>query len=227
MKKPLAFAAMLLLAGAATTAQAQSFNYGITAGWHQTKLKFKGSGKDLYSSDNKAGWFVGPKITFSSGLGIGLDAAIEYSERSLNISQDYWSIDYAGGGTTTQVYHEASQTKKYRTFEIPINLRYSIGLGKLASVYVATGPQFGFALQNMKWNKIGSGNNFSRSNMNTTWNVGAGLRLFKHLEAGIGYNFALGKAGKAILPSNATGESQDVELEYKTNSFQLQVTYLF
>ena len=44
MKKPLAIAAMLLLAGAATTAQAQSFSYGITAGWHQTKLKLRPDG---------------------------------------------------------------------------------------------------------------------------------------------------------------------------------------
>ncbi len=226
MKKHLAIAA-LLLAGAATTAQAQSFSYGITAGWNQTKLKLKGSAKGYFDSDNKAGWFVGPKITFSSGLGIGLDAAIEYSERSLNITQAYVSYDYMGGGSVEPNYYNASETKKYRTFEIPINLRYSIGLGKLASVYLATGPQFGFALQNMKWKNVGSGSNFSRSNMNTTWNVGAGLRLFKHLEAGIGYNFALGKAGKAILTDNATGESQDMELEYKTNSFQLQVTYLF
>ena len=65
--------------------------------------------------------------------------------------------------------------------------------------------------------------------MNTTWNIGAGVRLFKHLEASVGYNFALSKAGKAIFNNlgGSTGNSDDYELKYKTNTFQLQVAYMF
>ena len=104
-----------------------------------------------------------------------------------------------------------------------MNLRYNIGLGDAAAIYVATGPQFGFALNNMAWSQTVA-TNFSKNNMNTTWNVGAGVRLLKHLEVGLGYNFAIGKVGKAIVP---TGDSRDVELEYKANTFQVQVAYLF
>lgn len=202
----------LLVALCSTAAlHAQSFSYGITAGFNLTKLHLSGSAKGMpdanLSSDNKAGWFVGPKVEFNTLIGLGVDAALEYSERDLNIS--------TGVG---------SQNKKYRTFEIPINVRYNVGLGKMAGIYVSTGPQFGFALQNMNWDKLVEGGNFSRSNMNTTWNVGAGVRLLGHLEVGVGYNFALGKVGEMLVPA---GDSKDYELEYKSNTFQVQLTYLF
>lgn len=206
-------AAVLLVMAATLTAQAQSFSYGITAGLNLSKLKLSGSAKSTLgsniSSDNRAGWFIGPKVEFNTVIGLGLDAALEYSQRKLNITNDI---------------SKTSESETYRTIEVPINLRYNIGFGKKLGVYIATGPQFGFALQNMKWGNLGTGNNFSKNNMNTTWNVGAGVRVLSHLEAGIGYNFALGKIGKSYVTE---GTSDDYQLEYKTNTFQVQLTYLF
>ena len=65
--------------------------------------------------------------------------------------------------------------------------------------------------------------------MTTTWNIGAGVRVLKHLEVGIGYNFALGNVGKTLFENvgGSTGNSQDYQLEYKTNTFQAQLTYYF
>lgn len=214
MKKiiPLCLAFLLTLFTVQPIA-AQSFDWGIVAGLNLSKLKLSGSAKKNFAnfnSDNRAGWYFGPKIAFNTALGIGIDAAAQYSQRKLN-------CDYNG----------VSETETYRTIEIPINLRYNIGFGKKAGVYIATGPQFGFALQNMKWSNLGSGDNFDKSNMNTTWNIGAGLRLLNHLEIGVGYNFALGKIGKKVIGDNLTGESEDEQLEYKTNTFQVQIAYMF
>lgn len=160
------------------------------------------------STGNKCGWYIGPKAMINLPIGLGIDAALEYSQRDLEINDE---------------------SEKYRTIEIPVNIRYNIGLGSKAGIYVATGPQFGFALDNMKWSNLGSGGNFSRSNLNTTWNVGAGVRLLGKLEIGIGYNFAMGNTGKAIFENlgGAAGDSQDYELEYKTNTFQAQIAYFF
>lgn len=214
---------VLTIIGAMQT-QAQSFSYGITAGYNLTKMKFSGNWKESFSSDNKPGWFIGPKVAFNTPLGIGIDASLQYSQRKLNITgvthYDMSNEEVIGG---------VSKSETYRTLEIPINVRYNIGLGKIAGIYVFTGPQFGFAFKNMEWSNFGSGTNFSKENMNTTWNIGAGVRLMKHLEASIGYNFALGKAGKAIFNNfgGETGNSQDLELKYKTNTFQVQVAYMF
>ena len=175
-------AGLALLLVMAAPAAAQSLSWGMTAGLNLSKLSLSGDYKDMagtnFSTDNKAGWYVGPKVVFNTVLGVGVDASLQYSERNLSI-----------GG----------ESEKYRTIEIPINLRYNIGLSSIASVYVSTGPQFGFGLQNMSWEGALGGGNFDKSNMTTTWNVGAGVRVLKHLEVGVGYNFALGSVGKTLF----------------------------
>lgn len=208
------FATCLLILASILMAKAQSFSYGITAGYDLTKMTLSGSAKENFSTDNKAGWFVGPKVSFNTILGVGIDASLLYSQRDLTLS----GLNTSGYATT--------QTEKYRTLEIPINVRYNIGLGKIAGIFFYTGPQFGFAFGNMSWSRFGTGSNFEKENMNTTWNIGAGVRLLKHLEANIGYNFALGKAGKAMF-SNWQGTSTDKELKFKTNTFQVQLAYMF
>lgn len=213
MKRSLLLSLVLVLGiFFAGESKAQSFNWGIDAGMNLTKLKLDGGGTDAYgkqlSSSNRAGWYVGPKISFSSGIGLGFNAAIQYSERYLDIND---------------------KTETYHSFEIPVNLVYSIGLGSVAQVYASTGPQFGFAINNMSWSNFGSGTNFSTRNLNTTWNVGAGVRLFKHLDVGVGYNFALGHTGKAIFENfgGNAGSNTDYRLKYKTNSFQVHAAYIF
>ena len=207
MKKILTLCVALLTTLAC--AQAQSFDFGIVGGLNYTKLNFSGShDANVRASDGKCGWYIGPKMNFNTVIGLGFDASLQYSQRDLDIN---------------------GESEKYRTIEIPVNLRYNIGLGKTAGIYISTGPQFGFALQNMAWSNFGSGANFDRNNMNMTWNVGAGLRLLRHLEVGIGYNFALAKTGKAIINNfgGTTGNSKDYELRYRANTLQVQVAYMF
>lgn len=219
MKKISTFCIALLLAFVGTVAaQAQSFSYGITAGYNLTKLTFSGSAKKNFSSDNKPGWFIGPKVEFNTVIGLGMDASLQYSQRKLNICENMYEA-------SDDILDNRSET--YRTIEIPINVRYNVGLGKMASVFVYTGPQFGFPLQSMKWEDFGTGSNFSKEKMNTTWNIGAGVRLLKHLEANVGYNFALSKAGSAILNNFGVETGSGKSLKYRTNTFQVQVAYMF
>lgn len=219
MKRIYAAVALTFAVAWTVPAVAQSFQWGVVGGLNLSKISAKGSGENLLSSDNRSGWYFGPKVYVSLPVGLAFDGAVEYSQRRLN-------MDWVDDG---EVY---PQSKTYRSIEIPINVRYNIGIGKLASVYLATGPQFGFNLGNMHWdNVLGDSDTdkatFSKSNMNTTWNIGAGVKLLGHLEVGVGYNFGIGNIGKAILPAGVVGTSEDVELEYKTNTFQVQVAYMF
>lgn len=214
MKRSLSCVLAVLLSMTLTLpAAAISFDWGFVAGMNLSKMKFKGDQKANFGTDNRAGWYIGPKVGFATAIGIGLDASAQYSLRKLNIE---------------------GETENFHSIEIPVNLRYNIGLGKKAGVYVATGPQFGFGLGNLKWDNIFTSENneepavFSKQNMNLTWNIGAGLRLLNHLEIGIGYNFALGKVGEAVWTEiGPNGESQDYRLKYRTNTFQVQLAYIF
>lgn len=215
MKKFLTIMAVVLAAAWAAPAAAQGFSWGVVGGMNLSKVNFKGKLADNLSSDNRAGWYIGPKVAFSLPLGLAFDGSVQYSQRKL--SADAQQYD--------------GNSKTFRSIEIPINVRYNIGLGKVASVYVATGPQFGFNVGDREWNIFSTDYNggngmFKSNNMVTTWNVGAGVKLLGHLEVGVGYNFGLGKMGETILsniPGIPVGDGDD----YKTNTFQVQVAYMF
>ena len=198
--------ALTLLMGA-QTAKAQ-LSFGVTGGLNLSKLSYNDLPASL-ASDNRCGWYIGPKVEFKVPLiGLGVDAAVEYSQRRLN-----GELEAAG----TDVVSSSTYLK---TVAIPINLRYSIGLASLASLYVATGPQFGFNVGDKTWNWTNlnenvSGFEFKKSNV--TWNVGAGVKLLKHLEVGVGYNIALSKFAKKYAGDGT----------FKSNTWQFQVAYMF
>lgn len=203
--KRLLFSFILMMALSAATVQAQSLQWGVVAGMNATKASFKGDVLENFHSDNCTGWYIGPKVNFSLPLGLAFDGSIQYSQKRLN-----------GEGQLGSTSVGASKT--FRSIEIPINVRYNIGVGSLASVYLATGPQFGFNLGNTEWTASGIGATFKKEKMNTSWNVGAGVKLLGHVEAGVVYNIALSKYYKA---------AGNDDYSFKGNSWQFQVAYLF
>lgn len=194
------FLSLIFALVASVSVQAQSFKFGVEAGLNVSKLNTSDALAN-FSSSNRAGWYLGPKVKFSTIFGLGFDAAFLYSQKRLEISD----VD----------------SKTFRSVEIPLNLRYNIGLGALASAYLATGPQFGFNVGNKTWNLqniTNIGQNFEKENMSTSWNIGAGITVAKHLEIGLLYNIAISKYYKAA-------GSQDYN--FKSNSFQIQAAYYF
>ena len=138
--------------------------------------------------------------------------------------------------TNTATFNNASVSvnETSRSFAIPINLKYSIGLGKLANVYVTTGPQFDFALGNKKNDDNATliVSTFEQENMTTSWNVGAGVKLFKHLDLGLSYNFGLSETAKQtinIVGGTTIGSTlpANFNTKVKANTFKIQATYYF
>jgi len=183
--------------------QAQT-SFGVVGGLNLSKLSYNDLPNAL-SSNNRYGWYLGPKIEFKVPvIGIGLDAAVEYSQRMMN-----------GEG-------DVSSTSQYlKTIEIPVNLRFNFGMSSLASVYVATGPQFGFNIgdRSWSWKDVNSSvvDGFELKKSNVTWNIGAGVKMINHVEVGLGYNIALSKFAQRYAGDG----------NFKSNSFQIQVAYMF
>lgn len=197
--KKLFLALTLLLTFAWATPASAELKFGVVGGLNLSKMSFSGGDKGLLSSDNRCGWYIGPKAQFTLPLiGLGLDASIQYSQRRLNSSE-----------------YEFSDNQTYKSIEVPINVRYTIGLSSLVSIYGATGPQFGFNCDKSLFRDM----DISVKDANVTWNVGFGLTLLNHLQVGAGYNFGIGKWAESKDP--------DVDLSAKANTWQVQVAYLF
>ena len=174
MKKILFVVALL---AATMTVQAQGLKFGIKGGLNLTKMTFS---KDVYSSDNQAGFYLGPTLKLSLPLGFGVDVAALYDQRSAKVE----SNGQAGTG---------DEKIKQKSIQIPINARYNIGLGSEAGIYLAVGPQFGFPVGDKVYNtKLGD---YTLKSSNLSFNFGAGVYLLDHLEVGFSYNLAAGKSG--------------------------------
>ncbi len=210
----------LLLTLAMTPAHALSFDWGLTGGLNLTKLNLKSSAKSYFSSDNRAGWYLGVKANAGIALGLGVDASLLYSQQKFNLD-----------AATNEALSTYDNAKTNRSICIPINLRYNIGIGSLASVYIATGPQFDFNVGSRNWNVFSTSSSdestgiFRTENCSTSWNIGAGVRVLSHLEVGLGYNFGLSKMGETIL--NKTTDRELTTSETHANTFKVGVAYYF
>ena len=188
MKKILFVVALL---AATMTVQAQGLKFGIKGGLNLTKMTFS---KDVYSSDNQAGFYVDPTLKLSLPLGFGVDVAALYDQRSTKVD----IIDVKNAPANDEGIKTVSSLDTYdikqKSIQIPINVRYNIGLGSEAGIYLAVGPQFGFPVGDKVYNtKLGD---YTLKSSNLSFNFGAGVYLLDHLEVGFSYNLAAGKSGE-------------------------------
>ncbi len=176
------FTLAVLMAVMTMTAQAQGISFGAKAGLNISKMSFS---EDVFESSNKLGFFLGPVVKVSLAAGLGVDGAVLYDQRDTEVTAATPSGSAVGTGT---------ETITQKSFMIPINLRYTIGLGKSAGVYLAAGPQFGFPIGD-KWYNTEVGD-YRLRDANLSVNFGAGLSLLGFLEVGFTYNLAAGKSGE-------------------------------
>lgn len=187
------------------------FKFGVEGGLNLNKPNV-----DNFKSQNATGWFIGPKAQFTIPvLGLGIDGAILYSQKNMNINFDN---DASG------VLESMSIDKKLSYIDIPINLRYNFGFSSLLGVYIATGPQYSWYIGDKNFSLNGGeiyGNAFSVNSSSFSWNVGVGLNAFSHLQLGVTYNIPLGST--AEIDGVATLKKMDV----KNNNWQVRLAYMF
>ncbi len=200
MKKIFAAAALMLLIAVPASAQ---FSYGLKAGLNVSKASLDWS---TVSSDNQTGFFVGPMVEFTVPLvGVGVDASLLYNNKGMKLK------DVTSGNSF-------SQTLQY--IDIPINLKYTYGLGSIAGVFVTTGPQFSFNISSKKL-KIAD---YTLKSSEFSWNVGLGAKLLGHLQVAYNYNIAIGKTSEFEYYDTAMNL---VKGKLKNNTHQISLAYMF
>lgn len=219
MKRIISVLLVAVCIGMAMPAQAQ-LQWGIKGGANLSSASLKNT--KLLKGDSYTGFFVGPMLEFTVPvMGLGVDAAVVYSQTGINMTVN-------GTGE--------SESVKQHGIEIPVNLKYTIGLGKMAGVFVAAGPQFGFGLKSDDMGDFWSGvsdneeladlkedgaNFFNKSNFSI--NVGVGVKLLGHLQVGVNYNIPMGKTAEYDgLINTAIGA-----FSAKTKTWQISAAYLF
>ena len=163
----------------------------------------------LLSESNCVGGFIGPTIKFTLPIiGLGIDASALYDFREAKITD------------------RANQEKsvKQEQISIPVNARYTIGLGSTASAFLFAGPQWSINIgdKDFEWTK---GSSYSFKDSNFSVNAGLGITLMDHLQISANYNIAMGKTADVKARKLLTDLPE--KAKSRTNSWQIAVAYFF
>lgn len=201
MKKIFAALIVAVCIGMALPAQAQ-IHFGVKGGLNLSKASLSDVGAN-FKKDNFTGFFIGPMAEITLPVvGLGVDGALLFSQRGVKVSNG----------------EDGSYTVKQNGIDIPINLKYNIGLGSILGVYLAAGPDFYFDFAKDK--KFDEGK-IDKKKAQVGINIGAGVKLMKKLQIGANYNIPLGDTGKF------KDEEGNEFGSYKTKTWQVSVAYIF
>lgn len=187
-------AIMVMALFVAVPAQAQ-FSWGIKGGVNLVSndlSNLSGIVQDkaqIMNKDNYTGFFIGPKAELRVPiLGFGIEAATLYSQKGMSVGDN--------------------ETFKQNSFQIPLNIKYSFGLGNVANVFIAAGPEFGFnvgettkVFNNVQFDDVtgvttGDVSAYVLEKSTLSINIGLGATLLNHLQVALNYNMPWGKTGE-------------------------------
>ena len=195
MKKVLSVLMVAVALMMAVPAQAQLIKFGVKGGMNFSKLDT--DVKSWYDAkESSTGFFIGPmaEVTLPI-LGLGVDGALMYSQR--------------GSGEVKQ-----------EGLEIPVNLKWSFGLGSMLGAYLAVGPDFFFNFNDTSHEYM------KMEEAQISINLGAGLKLLKKLQVGLTYQIPIQDSHYLTNISLAPdAKASDVGAAQKT--WQVSLAYIF
>ena len=215
MKKWITLFTVTVCLAMAMPAKAQ-IKFGVKGGLNLASASLSDAWDAKGNADNYTGFFIGPMVDITIPIiGLGVDGALMYSQKGAKISFD----DDLG-----------STTFKQQGIEIPVNLKYSIGLGSSASIYFAAGPSFYFNMKSdddLTFDTMKGSLDYDKSEVSL--NLGAGVKLLRHLQLGVNYNMGLTDSAKAKIDSPNSSDIWDAinGKSYKSKMWQVSVAYLF
>lgn len=200
LKRILVAAAVALLAMAPAAAQVR---FGVKAGVALNDLHFnKDIVNDLSSTSNRAGFTGGVMAEVQVPIvGLCIDGSVLYTHRSAELK----------GSKSNEVF-------KRDYIDIPVNLKYKfniLGLSNIFTPYLFTGPDFAILLSDKDQN------GYTNKTLNTSWNVGFGAELLRHLQVSATYGIGLSKALEYV----GVGDGQNIS--GKDRYWTVTAAYLF
>ena len=213
MKKALVVCGLALLSFIPASAQ---FSYGIRGGLNLVNNNITNVDQNsTMNKDNYTGFFIGPMIELQVPIvGIGVDASVLYSQKGLKVSQD--------------------EDIKNQAIAVPVSLKYTLGLGNFAGVFVAAGPEFDYKIGELEYEFTSTTEAKQFALEKSTWsiNIGAGVKLINHIQAGVNYNIPVSKEGaythvEAENPLSVLHAAQGASESIKSSTLQFSLTWTF
>lgn len=194
MKKIISVLMVAVALMMAAPAQAQLIKFGVKGGMNFSKLDIDTETVgDIM--DNSTGFFIGPMAEVTLPIiGLGVDGALMFSQR--------------GKGEYKQ-----------QGIEIPVNLKYTFGLGSMFGIYLAAGPDFFFNFKDITVPVLVGGDAIYHAEASkktqVALNLGAGLKLLRKLQVGVTYQ----------VPMGNSFDLKNVDVKNKT--WQVSLAYIF
>lgn len=180
--------------------------FGVRGGLNLVDFSIKNA-SSTFDESNRAGFFFGPTMKVAiPALPVDFDISVIYDERTA---------------------HVADVSATHKTINIPLNARFSVGIGSSFSVFAFGGPQYTFNRSDDKTLFTGfTSQDWSWRSGYLSFNVGLGFTLFKHVEIRGNYNIACGRTAEVTVYDALRTAVTDT---YKThyNAWQIEAAYYF
>ena len=208
MKKMMKIAVLATALTLSVNASAQ-VKFGLKGGINTSEVFVN---DNVWKTDNRLGFFVGPTMKFTLPIvGLGMDISALYEKRESKMKSD-------DGKHSSVVSREQ--------LAIPVNMRYSFGLGETANIFLFAGPQVAFNLGKKERQIIPEVADWTLKSSNFSINLGVGCTLASHLQATISDNIALGKTGEVEVTRKGVDDAVK-KYDGRSNAWQLGVAYFF
>ncbi len=195
------FILTLTVALCAAMASAQ-LRFGVKAGIGLNNIKFE---QDALDADNRMGFTGGVMLEWETPLtGLCLDASALYTHRSAKfLNETYFKRDF---------------------IDIPllVKIKFPIAGNQNFKPFFFTGPDFAILV-----NHDDDQDDLSFSNFATSWNIGAGIELFRHLQLAATYGMGMNKSIKGAFNDVKDGASLGDQVKGTDRFWTITAAYLF
>lgn len=208
------------------TDMAQGLHFGLKAGVLGNKADIHGMSSQI-KEENQTGFQVGPMLQYQTGFyGLALDFSLLYVQRGVKLTN-------TANGASTDV--------KTQSIDIPIELKWEMGISDNFDLFLGVGPSFSFLVDEDNWGRKLAhiavdiiDKDLSSMGWRSTEvgiNLGGGVKIVNHLMLSCYYNIGLTQSAKHHIGGNkhdAIDQIFDGDVfESKNRYWQLSLSYVF
>lgn len=208
------------------TGMAQGLHFGLKAGVLGNKADIHGMSSQI-KEENQTGFQVGPMLQYQTGFyGLALDFSLLYVQRGVKLTN-------TANGASTDV--------KTQSIDIPIELKWEMGISDNFDLFLGVGPSFSFLVDEDNWGRKLAhiavdviDKDLSSMGWRSTEvgiNLGGGVKIVNHLMLSCYYNIGLTQSAKHHIGGN---KHDAIDLifdgdvfESKNRYWQLSLSYVF